>query len=67
MLSFYPKGGTIEGTVNGSLQYSFDLPQGGQDFACALKFSTSHYHDELDKFKKHVEATLGIIVEAELV
>jgi len=34
---------------------------------CALKFSTSHYDDELDKFKKHVEATLGIIVEAELV
>ena len=65
MLSFYPKGGTIEGTVNGSPQYSFDLPQGGQDVPCVLKFSTSH-SDELDKFKKRVEVTLGIKVEAEL-
>ena len=27
LLSFYPKCGTIEETVNGSLQYSSDLPQ----------------------------------------
>ena len=62
---FIQKGGTIEGTVNGSPQYSFDLPQGGQDVPCVLKFSTSH-SDELDKFKKRIEVTLGIKVEAEL-
>ena len=62
---FIQKGGTIERTVNGSSQYSFDLPQGGQDVSCVLKFSTSH-SDELDKFKKRVEVTLGVKVEAEL-
>jgi len=63
LLSFYPKGGTIQGTINGSPQYSFDLPQGGQDVPCVLKFNTSH-SNELDK---RVEATLGIKVEIELV
>ena len=62
---FIQKGGTIEGTINGNPQYSFDLPQGGQDVPCVLKFSTSH-SDEVDKFKKCSEVTLGIKAEAEL-
>ena len=65
LLCVYPKRWDNSRTVNGSPQYSFDLPQGGQDVSCVLKFSTSN-SNELDKFKKRVEATLGVKVEMEL-
>ena len=46
--------------MNGSRQYSRDLPQGGLEIPCIYTFKTSN-HDLLDKRKKYLEELEAVI------
>ena len=44
------KGGAISYVVNGTRRYSYDLPQGGMEMPCLLKFCGNN--DNLQKIKQ---------------
>ena len=52
-------GGTINCTVDGSRQYSSDIPQGGLEMLCVLTF-TAQSSVEGNKAEKLIESTLSV-------
>ena len=58
---FIRRGGTICCIVNGRRRYSSDLPQGGLELPCVLRFMTIS-SDEGKKAKKLIESTLRVEV-----
>ena len=55
---FIRRGGVIVCKVQGSHQYSMDLPQGGLEIPCTLRF-TSCIEKEADKAERLLESALG--------
>ena len=55
---FIRRGGVIVCKVQGSRQYSADLPQGGLEIPYTLRF-TSHIEKEADKAERLLESALG--------
>ena len=54
---FIRRGGSIVCVVNGSRRYSSDLPQGGLEIPCILKFVARNL-SEADKTRQRLESTL---------
>ena len=54
---FIRRGGSIVCLVNGSRRYSSDLPQGGLEIPCILKFVASNLN-EAGKTRRQLESTL---------
>jgi len=60
---FLRQSGKISCCVTGSRQYSSDLPQGGLEIPCTLKFTRAKDLDHLEKVKKLIEHVLSIIID----
>ena len=56
---FLWQSGKISCCVTGPRQHSSDLPQGGLEIPCTLKFTYAKDLDHLEKFKKLIEYTIS--------
>lgn len=61
---FIRRGGSILCLVNGARRYSSDLPQGGLEIPCVLKFAARN-EKEAAKTKRLLESALNILIPSE--
>ena len=59
---FLRQSGKISCCVTGPRQYSSDLPQGGLEIPCTLKFTRAKDLDHLKKVKKLIEHALSFVI-----